>query len=163
MVEKSSSLCHRDLDLIGLVNMQLLSEWESRLNIFKVIRSKATLQWDTLLVCSMVCDRSWHLPGNPRLAWHPARLVKEGRCADLSKRSSLDLKALLCSKRSLVLFGSEGSAITLPLILLLSRIIMLCNYSSTMTKCHLLLVFYSIKWLVCSDVPLRHHSLIHSF
>ena len=28
---------------------------------------------DTLLVCSMVCNRSWDFQGNPRLVWHPAR------------------------------------------------------------------------------------------
>ena len=26
-----------------------------------------------LLACSMVCNRSWHLPGNPKLVWYPAR------------------------------------------------------------------------------------------
>ena len=40
------------------------------------------------------------------------------------------------SKYPLVLFGSEGSALTLPLFLLLPRIIMLCHCSSTMTKDH---------------------------
>ena len=38
----------------------------------------------TLLACSVVCSRSWHLPGNPELVWHPARIIKEGGCVDLS-------------------------------------------------------------------------------
>ena len=32
------------------------------------------------LACSMVCKRNWHMPVNPKLVWHPARLIKEGRC-----------------------------------------------------------------------------------
>ena len=32
------------------------------------------------------CNRTstWHLPRNPKLVWHPARLIKEGGCVDLS-------------------------------------------------------------------------------
>ena len=41
-------------------------------------------KWHTLLACSMVCNRSWHLPENPRLVWHPARIIKEGGCVHLS-------------------------------------------------------------------------------
>ena len=52
----------------------------------------------------MVCNGSWHLPGSPKLVWHPARLIKEGGCVDLSVDTMhlkdplilfLDLKALL--------------------------------------------------------------------
>ena len=95
----------------------------------------------------MVCNSSWHLPGNPKLVWHPVRLVKEGGCVDLSMGtrqlnyplywSSLDLKALLL----------------LHLFLFLSRIIMLCHCSSTMTKNHFLILFFVTKWPVCVDVP----------
>ena len=50
--------------------------------------------------------------GNPTLAWHPARLIKEWGCVDLSM-GTMQLKD------SLVLFGREGSAlISLPLFLL---------------------------------------------
>ena len=42
-------------------------------------------------------------------------------------------------KYPLVVFGSEGSALNLPPFLLSPRIIMLCHYSSTMTKDHFLL------------------------
>ena len=76
----------------------------------------------TLLACSVVCNRSWYLPGNPKLVWHPARLIKEGGCVDLS----MDTMHL---KDPLVLFGSEDSAFTLPLFLLSLRIIMLCHSS----------------------------------
>ena len=54
----------------------------------------------------IVCNRSWHLPGNPELMWHPARLKKEGGCVDLSMDT-------LHLKYPLVLFGYEGSALTL--------------------------------------------------
>ena len=47
--------------------------------------------------------------------WRPARLIKEGECVDLS----IDTKHL---KDPLVLFGSEGSALTLALFLLSFRI-----------------------------------------
>ena len=59
----------------------------------------------------MVCNSSWHLPGIPKLVWHPARLINEGGCVDLSMDT-------LHLKYPLVLFGSEGSALTLPLIFL---------------------------------------------
>ena len=35
----------------------------------------------------MLCSRSWHFPGNPKLVWHPARLIKEGGCVDQSKKT----------------------------------------------------------------------------
>ena len=75
-----------------------------------------------LLACSMVCNRSWYLPGNPKLVWNPARLIKEGGCMDLS----MDTMHL---KDPLVLFGCEGSALSLPLFLLSPRINMLCPCS----------------------------------
>ena len=52
----------------------------------------------------MVCNRSWHLPGNPKLVWHPARLTTEGGCVNLF----IDTLHL---KYPSVLFGSEGSAL----------------------------------------------------
>ena len=51
---------------------------------------------------AMVCNRSWHLPGCPKLVWHPARLIKEGVCVDLSMDT-------LHLKYPLDLFGYEGS------------------------------------------------------
>ena len=60
-----------------------------------------------LLACSMVCNRSCHLPGNTKLSLHPARLIKEGGCV-----MSMDTMYL---KGHLALFGSEGSALTLLL------------------------------------------------
>ena len=77
----------------------------------------------------MVCNRSWHLPGNP------ACLIKEGGCVDLS----MDTMHL---KYPLVLLGYVGSALTLPLFLLSPRIIMLCHCSSTVTKDHLFRISY---------------------
>ena len=82
---------------------------------------------DPARVHPMVCIRSWHLPRNPKLVWHPARLIKEGTCVD----QSLDTLHLTYP---LVRFGSEGSTITLPLFLLSPRILMLFHCSSTMTK-----------------------------
>ena len=58
----------------------------------------------------MVCNRSWHLPGNPKLVWHPAHFINEGRCVDLSMET-------LHLNYTLVLFRSEGSALTLHLFL----------------------------------------------
>ena len=86
----------------------------------------------------MVCNRSWHLPGNPKLVWNSVRLIKGGGCVDLSMDT-------LHLKYPLVLFGSEGSALTLPLFLLSHRMIMLCHCSSTMTKDHFLLTSYGTK------------------
>ena len=106
----------------------------------------------------MVCNRSWHLPGNPNLVWHPACLPKEGGCVDLSMNA-------LHPKDPLILFGSEGSALTLPHFLLSPRIIMLCHCSSTMTTDHFLLISYGTNWPLCVDVPLNTHTfiLIHSY
>ena len=70
----------------------------------------------------MVCIRSWHLPGNPKLVWLQICFIKEWGCVDL--------------KYPMVLFGSEGSALTLPPFLLSLRIIMLCHCSSTVTTDH---------------------------
>ena len=81
----------------------------------------------------MVCNGSWHLPGNPKLVWHPTRLIKEGGCVDMS----MDTSHL---KYPLVLFGSGGSALTLNLFLLLPKIIKLCglffnNYKGPLFVC----------------------------
>ena len=51
---------------------------------------------------------------------YPARLIKEGGCVVLSMDT-------LHLKYPLVLFGSGGSALTLPLFLLSPRILMLCH------------------------------------
>ena len=64
------------------------------------------------------------------------------------------------SKDPLVLFGFEGFA--LSLFLLLPRVIMLFH-SSKMTKDHIFEHFYATKWPLCADVPLILHSFIHSF
>ena len=96
----------------------------------------------TLLACSMVCNKSW----NPKLVWHPA----EGGCVDT-----------MHLKESLVLCGSEGSPLTLPLFPLSIRISMLCHCSSTMTKDPFLVTFYRTKWPFCVNVPLNPHSFIH--
>ena len=82
-------------------------------------------------------------------------LWKEGGCVDLSMDS-------LHLKYPLVLFGSEGSGLTLPLFLLSPRIIMLCHWSSTMTKDHFLLTYHGTKWPLCVDVPLNTYSILTS-
>ena len=51
-----------------------------------------------------------------------------------------------------VLFGSEGSTIILPLFLLSYRINMLCHCSSTITKYQVLVIYYDTKWLLYADV-----------
>ena len=56
----------------------------------------------------MVCNRSWHLPGNPKLGWHPAHL--RGMCGFVY--------GYRASKNPLVLFGSKGPALTLTLFIL---------------------------------------------
>ena len=51
----------------------------------------------------MVCNSGWRISENPQLVWHPARLIKEWGCVDLSMDtlhldipwSSLYQKALL--------------------------------------------------------------------
>ena len=63
-------------------------------------------------------------------------------------------------KVPLVRFGLEGSALTLPLFLLSPIIITPFHCSSTMTKDHLLGIFYGTKWPFCADVPLNPHSFI---
>ena len=52
----------------------------------------------------------------------------------------------------LVLLGSEGCTIILPLFLLSYRIIMLCHCSSTITKYQVLVICYDTKWLLYADV-----------
>ena len=59
----------------------------------------------------------------------------------------------------LVLFGSKGSASTLPLILLSPRIMMLCHCSSTMTKDHFLVIFMALNVCQCAF----KHSFIPAF
>ena len=86
----------------------------------------------------MVVKRSRHPPENPKLKWHTARLIKEGGCVDLSMDN-------MYLKDPLVIFGSEGSALTLPLFLLPPRIIMLCQCSSTMIKDHFSLILHGTK------------------
>ena len=98
--------------------------------------------WDT---------NTLNFPENSKLVWHPARLIKEGGCVDLSMDT-------LHLKYPLVLSGSEGSALILPLFLLSPRIIMLCHCSPTMT----LLISYGTKWPLCVGVLLNNYSFIHS-
>ena len=81
----------------------------------------------TIFDRSLVCNRSWHPLGNPQLVWHPADLIDQGACVNLPM-DTMDLKD------PLVLFKSEGSALTLPLFLLSARIIMLCHCSSTTVR-----------------------------
>ena len=57
----------------------------------------------------------------------------------------------------LVLFGSEGSALTLPIFLLSPRIIMPVH-CLTMTKDPFLKMRYGTKWPLFIDVPLNTHS-----
>ena len=101
----------------------------------------------------MECNGSWHLLGNPKLMWHPACLIKEGGCVDLS----VDTMHL---KEPLVLFGSEGSAPTVRLVLLSPRI--LCHFSSTATKDHFLKIVHGTKWPLCANVPLSLYLFFHS-
>ena len=61
-------------------------------------------------------------------------------------------------KDHLVLFGSEGAALTLPLFLL--SLFMFCHCSSQMTKDHFLVISYGTIW---PDVLLSAYSFIHSF
>ena len=102
-----------------------------------------------------VCYTSWLLPGNRKLVSHPACLIKEGGCEDLSMDT-------LHLKYSLVLFGSGGSALTLTLFLLWHRIIMLCHCSSTMVKEHFLLISYGTKGPLCVNVPLNTYAFMYS-
>ena len=84
----------------------------------------------------MVYNRSWHLPGDPKQVG--TLIKKEGGCVDLAMDT-------LHLKYPLVLFGSEGYALTLLLLLLSPRVIVLCHCSSTMTKDHFLMIFYGTK------------------
>ena len=60
-------------------------------------------------------------------------LIKEKWCVDLTMDT-------LHLKYPLVLLGSEGSALTLPLFLRSPRIKTLCHCSSTMTKDHFFII-----------------------
>ena len=100
----------------------------------------------------MVYNRSWHIPGNPRLVMHPARLIEEWGCVDLSM-------VTLHLKYPLVLFGYEGSALSLPL-LLSPRRIMLCQFFNY-DKGPLFASICGAGWPLCVDVPLNTYSFIH--
>ena len=53
---------------------------------------------------------------------------------------------------------------TMHLLLLSLRMVMLCHYSSTTAKDHLLVIFHGSYWPLCADVPVNNpHSFIHSF
>ena len=94
--------------------------------------------------------------GNPKLVWHPARLIKEGGCVDLL----MDTRHL---KYPFVICGSEASALTLPLCLRSPSIISIFHCYSTMTKGHFLEISYGSKLPLFVDVRLNTHSFIHSF
>ena len=95
-----------------------------------------------------MCNRSWHLPGNLKLVLYPARLINERGCADLS----VDTMHL---KDPLVLFGSEGSALTftLPPFLLSLRVIMLYHFFFNNDIEPLLVIVYGTKQPLCRNVP----------
>ena len=103
----------------------------------------------------MVLDRSWHLPGNPNVEWHPARLIKEGRYVDLPMITMhrkdtlplLDLKALLLPS---------------SLFILSPRISMLCHCSLAVKE-RFLIILHGTKWSFCADVPVKPLSFILSF
>ena len=59
-------------------------------------------------------------------------------------------------KDTLVLFGLEGSTLSLPLFFLSRRINILCHCSSTMAKCHFFEKPYGTEWPCV-------HLFIHSF
>ena len=83
-----------------------------------IINSKSN-STHTYIYRSMLCNRIWHLLGNPKLVWEPTRLRKERGYVDLS----MDTMHL---NDPLTIFGSECSSLTPPLFLLSPRIIMLC-------------------------------------
>ena len=106
----------------------------------------------TLLACSMVCNMSWHLPWILKLVWHPARLIKEGGCVQLS----MDTMHL---KDPLVLFRSEGSALSFSLSSFTYK-----NYALSLLKKNdkgplTGIISYGTKLPLCADVPLDTHSL----
>ena len=86
----------------------------------------------------MICNRSWHLPGNPLPVWHPARLIKERGCVDLS----VDTMYL---KDPMVHFGFEGYTLFLSLFFLSPIISMLCHCTSTVRKDHFSENLYGLK------------------
>ena len=96
-----------------------------RVCIHTYIKHTCIRKGDTLVTCSMVCNRSLQLLGNPMLA----RLITEGGSVDMSvdnmhhniPRSSLDLKTALS------LFS-----------LLSPKINMFCYCASKVTKDHFL-------------------------
>ena len=100
----------------------------------------------------MVCNSSWHIPGNPKLVWQRARLIKEWGCVNLS----IDTMHL---KDHLVLLGLEGSAISFRLFLRSHRINMLCHCSSTMAN-HFFEKRYVTDW---PCVPLSTYSFIQTW
>ena len=99
-----------------------------------------------------MCNRSWHLPGNPKPVFHPACLIKEAGCVDLSMNT-------MHIKDPLVVLGYEGSIPPLPHFLISSRIIMLCL---TITKYYFLVISHGTKWPLCDDVSLKPDSPTHS-
>ena len=111
---------------------------------------------NTLLACLMWCNKSWHLPGNPKLVLHPTCLINKGGFVDLL----IDTMHL---KDPLIIVGSDGPALPTPLFHLSSKINMLCHCSFTMVKHHALVIFYDTKWLLCADVPSMQAAYTHSF
>ena len=77
------------------------------------------------------------------------------------KRGCIDLSVeIMHLKDPLILFGSEGSALTPPLFLLQSRIILLCHCSTSMTKFHFLVKCYGTKLLVCASFLLQSRIIL---
>ena len=61
-----------------------LSSTGSTHRLLHIVHVTVLHKYHTLLACSMVCNRRWHLPWNPWVVWHPAWLITEGGCLNLS-------------------------------------------------------------------------------
>ena len=104
----------------------------------------------------IACKRSWHFPGKPKLVWHPAHRIKEWGCIDMS----MDTQHL---KYPLVLFGSEGSALTLARFLLSPGISMLVIVLQQRQRTTFWSYYRALNGLCVSMCRLSTYSFIHSY
>ena len=107
-------------------------------------------------VCSMVCNRSWHLPSNIKQVWHPARIIKEGwMCGSVywyhaSWSASGYVASALTLLHHVLFFGKSNHCFVIVLKGTISFGELLWRFMVFVCRC-------SLKAPIHSFAPLKYH------
>ena len=142
---------HSQVNFISHLKPFLISKLWLKVSWIQTTLSRGTLNGLMHLWVNIQCQHL--IPALYVRLWAPCSHNQRSKCVDLSM-GTLHLKSLL------VLIGSEGSTLILPLFLLSPSIIMFCYCSITITEDHFLIIFCSTEYPLCIDVPVNIHSLI---